>query len=353
MGVFKKQGVWWVDFYALGRRKRERIGPDRKFAERVLAKRRVEILEGRFFDKKKECRMILRQLAEKYQEYSKVNKRSWKRDVTSCKHLVAHFGDKPLRAITPESVERYKTKRLQEKPLRGTAPRMAPASINREVDCLRAMFTWAENNGWIEGHPVRKVKKLREANERDRVLTEQEFGALVEAAAPHLKPILLVAYHTGMREGEILKLTWDRIDLRRGLIRLKGGATKTDEARLIPLLPDVIESLRSQARRVGSPWVFGYRDKRPLKGVRTAFETARRIAGIEDFHFQDLRHCFVTNARRARIDQITIMSITGHKTTAVFRRYNTIEEADVLEAGRRIQEFRTRGREVGRKETMA
>lgn len=353
MGVFKKNGAWWIDFYADGNRHRERIGKNKQFARKILEKRRTEVLDGRYLDRRQHRRMMLAELAERYLEYSKQNKRSWKRDVTSCKHLVANFGSKDLRAITLETVERYKKKRSQEKPLRGSAPKMAPASINREIACLSAMFTWAEDNGWIDGNPVRKVKKLREANERDRILTEEEFGALLDAAAPHLKPILLLAYHAGMRKGEILSLTWDRIDLKGGLIRIRGGDTKTDEARIVPLIPAVIEALRSLPRRIGSPWVFGYKGKRPLKDVRTAFASAKERAGLEDFHFHDLRHCFVTNARRAGIDQITIMSITGHKTTSVFKRYNTVEEADVLEAGRRLAAFRTRNRKTGPEGTTA
>lgn len=344
MGVFKKQGVWWIDYYFRGQRKRERIGVDRKFAERVLGKRRVEIQEERFFNKKEQCRLTIRELAEKYLDYSKRNKRSWRRDVTSCKHLVAHFGGKQLRTITPESIERYKTKRLQERPRRGSAPKMAPASVNRELACLSAIFSWAERNAWIEGNPVRKVKKLREANERDRILSEEEFRALLDAAAPHLKPILLIAYHTGMRKGEILSLTWDRVDLSRGLIRIRGGATKTDQGRVVPLIPDVIVAVRSLPRRIGSAWVFGFGAKRPLADVRTAFQKAKENAGIEDFHFQDLRHCFVTCARRAGVDRFTIKSITGHRTDSVFDRYNTIEEADVLEARRRIEAFHARNR---------
>lgn len=340
MGVYRKNEAWWIDYYVEGVRKRERIGRNRRFAERMLEKRRAAIIEGRFVDRRKDRKLTLRRLAEQYIEYSKRNKRSWERDVASCKHLVAHFGERQLRAITPESVERYKKKRMQERPRRGSAPKMSPASINRELAALSAMFSWAEVNGWIDGNPVRKVKKLREANERDRILSETEFRALVDAAAPHLKPILLIAYHTGMRKGEILALTWDRIDLARRVIRLRGGDTKSDQARIAPLNEEAMDALRTLPPRVGSPWVFRFRGKRPVGSVKRAFANARIRAGLKDVHLHDLRHTFVTNARRAGVDHLTIMAITGHRTTAVFKRYNTIEEADVLEASRRIEEYR-------------
>ena len=170
------------------------------------------------------------------------------------------------------------------------------------------------------------------------VLLESEFRSLLEAAPQHLKLILLTAYHTGMRRGEILSLRWGRVDLGRGMIRLPGGATKTDQGRNIPLNRETVEALRAVPRRVGSPWVFGYQDKRPLASIKRAFLKARKKAGLHDIWFPDLRHTYITNARRAGIDHFTIRAIAGHRTTAVFKRYHTIEESDVLAARRRKDE---------------
>lgn len=66
--------------------------------------------------------------------------------------------------------------------------------------------------------------------------------------------------------------------------------------------------------------------------VRRAFETACRQAGISGVVFHDLRHTFVTNLRRAGVDALTAMKISGHKTMAVFKRYNTIDAADLHQA---------------------
>ena len=90
-------------------------------------------------------------------------------------------------------------------------------------------------NGVPPENPVSAVPFLDEQNIRDRILTPEEFERMLNAAPEYLKPILLCAYRTVMRRGEILNLTWDRVDLKSGFTRLKESDTKTGEARSIPL----------------------------------------------------------------------------------------------------------------------
>jgi integrase len=76
---------------------------------------------------------------------------------------------------------------------------------------------------------------LKENNIRDRVLSFEEFARLLAQCPPHLNPIVKLAYHTAMRQGEILGLTWGQVDLKEGFIRLRPEDTKTNEAVLCPL----------------------------------------------------------------------------------------------------------------------
>src|SRR6266545_715344 len=146
----------------------------------------------------------------------------------------------------------------------------------------------------------------------------------------------LALMRSGMRKGEILNLTWDRVDLKAGVIRLQPEDTKTREGRTIPLTKELSEMLRNatiyldeSGQRV--PWVFTYAGKRILS-VRRAFEVACRKAGIDNVVFHDLRHTFVTNMRRAGVDYFRIMAITGHRTMEVFKRYHTIDQDDLRQA---------------------
>jgi integrase len=106
-----------------------------------------------------------------------------------------------------------------------------PATINRELACLKRMFNVARKGLIVfkSGVPMAMVSLERECNERDRVLSAEEFQRVSQTAAPWLHPIGLVACSTAMRAGEIRSLRWDQVDLKHGVIRLRSGDTKTDE----------------------------------------------------------------------------------------------------------------------------
>jgi integrase len=75
--------------------------------------------------------------------------------------------------------------------------------------------------------------------------------------------------------------------------------------------------------------------------IKRAFHTAVRKAGIEDFHFHDFRHCAATNLRRAGVDTVTAMKIIGHKSEKMYRRYNSVSEADLTKAASKINTYLT------------
>ena len=165
--------------------------------------------------------------------------------------------------------------------------------------------------------------------------------------------MLVVAYYTGMRKDEIRSLRWDQVDLKMGAIRLKSSDTKTDEGRVIPMSQTLTSTLKTATRYVGCPWVFvnparmdawqASPDMVELRYHKTsithAFERACQKAGVKNATFHDLRHTFVTNARRVGIDYFRIMAMTGHKTMAVFKRYNTVDEADLRQAMRQMDTY--------------
>jgi integrase len=195
------------------------------------------------------------------------------------------------------------------------------ATVNRELACLKRMFSVAYKGlitlkgGLPAQNPVAAVSLEREHNERDRVLTGDEFDRLYQAAEDWLKPLLLVAYHTGMRKGEIRSLRWDQIDLKKGTLRLKSGDTKSSEGRVIPLNQALTTFFKSATRYLNCPWVFvnpmlmeawqaspdRVDPRYHATSITHAFLRACQNAGVTNATFHDLRHTFVTNARRAGI----------------------------------------------------
>jgi len=246
--------------------------------------------------------------------------------------LIPFFGKKSLKEILPEDVEVYRSQRMKRN---GKPPSLG--TINNDHIILKHVFSVAERRGLLMVNPAKKVPIPDAKNERDRVLSDEEWAKLYEAAASHIKPILLVAYQLGLRLGEILNLTWDRVDLQRGFIKLRGVDTKSREPRLVPLARDTQRCLieLSKVRSLSSNRVFLY-EGRPIGEIKGAFKTARKNAGITNFRFHDLRHCAATNLRRAGVDAITAMKIVGHKSERMHRRYNNVNEADLLQAAAKL-----------------
>jgi len=245
------------------------------------------------------------------------------------------FGSKLLSDIAPGDVEAF---RAQRRLRNGGVPSVA--TINADHAVLKHILSVAERRGLVVSNAAKRVPMPDPKNERDRVMSPAEWERLYDAAADHLKPILLMAYHLGPRLGEVLNLSWDRVDLSRGFIKLRSVDTKTREPREVPLTPVVLAALRdlSKVRSLTCPYVFQY-DGKPIKRVKRAFHAAARRAGIEDLRFHDLRHCAATNLRRAGVDTVTAMKIVGHKSEKMHRRYNSVSEEDLKKAAGKLNVY--------------
>jgi integrase len=321
-----------IDYRNLnGERVREKIGPNREAAEQRLREVLSTMAEGRCIKKSPDARTRFKTLAEWYLNLAEVKaKRSYDRDNWSLRLLLPFFGERLLKDITPGIVEAYRQMRLATPSGRSPKNLTKPATVNREIACFKTIFNKAMKEGKAERNPCQGVKMLKENNERDRVLTLEEYHRLLTECPAHLKSVVRLAYYTGMRQGEILHLTWGQVDLKEGFIKLRPEDTKTSEGRCVPLRGDLLEMFK--AIRPGLPLpqvqVFTYAG-RTMGSIRRAFESAVKKAGIEDFTFHDLRHTAINNWRLQGHDYFRIMSASGHKTMHVFKRYNTVSPEEL------------------------
>ena len=136
------------------------------------------------------------------------------------------------------------------------------------------------------------------------------------------------------RKNEILGLTWDEIDEAGGVIRLSPARSKTLVGRILPISHPIAEALaRRRARRdPDSPLVF-HRDGIPVRRWRTAWRTACQAAGVPTRFLHDCRRTAARNLIRASVPERVAMLLTGHKSRAIFDRYNIINEQELLKAG--------------------
>ncbi len=352
MGVRKysnEQGSFWrVDTWVAlpdGRTKRiqKRKIPTREQAVALEAKIRAEAFEGRFFERLHVPKVTVAQLWKEWAPISRRDKDSWQSDVARARYLCDVLGDRVASLLTQRDVDEYRTRRLaeQESPrIRGRRRRgpPSPASLDREIAQLKRMCSYAVECGRLQTNPVARVKLLNKPNVRRVKIGEEDFSKLHAAADLELKPIILVAYDTGMRKGEILNLRWPQVDLRVGAIQLAAEDTKTNRARKVYLTSRVVEALKEIPRHLDTDIVF----VNPQTGTRwddarKLFKRACRKVGLDHLWFHDLRRSFVTNARRRGVPESVVMRMSGHRTRNVFDRYNIVEDEDVRNAVRAIE----------------
>jgi len=311
MGVFKKGKSWYIDYYVQGRRKREKIGPSKAQAQVVLQKRKVEIAEGKFLDAQGHQKLKFEDMGKLFLEnYSRPNKRSWRRDEEIVGHLVDFFKGKYLHEITPLDIEKYKRKRREE---------VSPATVNRELSGLRNMYNRAIEWGMALKNPVKRVKFFREDKGRLNSLEKEEIKRLYDACPAYLRPVVALAVSTGMRRGEILGLKWPDVDFRRRIITIL--RTKGQKKREVPIGLGISRLLLKQKKHPDSPYIFCREDGRPIGSFRKAFDRALKKAGIEDFTFHDLRHTFASHMVMRGVDLPTVKEIMGHASFKTTLRY--------------------------------
>ncbi len=335
----KDEKGYFLDYYLKeGRqriRKRVRLGqiPLEK-ARKVLAQHMQAIVEGKFLAEEKQS-ITFNEAADAFLAYSESRKKSFKQDKMYVRNLKAFFGDKHLESVNLDLVESYLNWRRKEgnkhwKELTGT-------TLNRDLACLKTIVRRAKLNRQIQVNPLEGIKLFKEIP-RDRTLTPEEYQRLVEHCTRHLKPMVELAYVTAMRRGEIMGLKWQQVDFQHGVIILEAGETKTQEKREIPIDEHLKAVIRIIPKFLGCPYVFNYRGKK-LSDFKTAFRNACEKANLKGFHFHDLRHCAVTNMRKAGVPEGVIMSVSGHKTNAVFRRYDQVDRMDRKEALDKVRGF--------------
>ena len=152
--------------------------------------------------------------------------------------------------------------------------------------------------------------------------------------------VIDVAYYSGWRKQEILHLTWDEIDWAGGIIRLAPERSKTLVSRILPMSAPITEALtRRLARRDPESALVFHRDGIPIRHWRTAWRRACREAGVPTRLLHDCRRTTARNLIRAGVPERIAMLLTGHKSRAIFDRYNIVNEQELLSAGEQLARY--------------
>lgn len=267
---------------------------------------------------------------------------------SALKNLNQYFGKRRIGEITTESLFDYRQRRQKQG--------VKIATVNRELEAMRRMMRFAFSKGWTVRDIFFSAKVIVTSAEsvRTRILSEGEQERLLTACEgeravtytrtrlgkaetitaklsvnnPHLKAIILLAVDAGMRRGEILKLNWKDIDIEAGIVTVKASNTKTETERFVPLT----ERAKRELERVALFTPSNESRPFPFVDFRHSWTTAKRIAGIDDLHFHDLRASAITRWQRDGLPLAIASKIAGHTNTKTTAKYYTSADAEIVQA---------------------
>jgi integrase len=320
----KHQVGWYYVFNIRGKRYKKAIpGARTKYqAEQAEARAKDEVFSGRYGGEV--SNITLRGFVEKdYLPWAKDNKRSYKNDVSRVKPLLTYFKNKMMREITRFNVEQYKKERRGS--FNGRGGLRAPASVDREIQLLSRIFSLAIERGKVQANPCRGVKLLSKGNMVIRYLSpeqEERLMRVLTGRRAHLKDILTINLHTGMRRTEILTLHRSQIDFLRESIELT--RTKSGRSRSVPIhsaIKPMLQRLCEKARESG--YLFeNPKTGKPITDIKTAWRSALREAEVPHIPFHCAgRHTFGTRAIDGGAPLSAVKEVMGHVDIHTTMRY--------------------------------
>jgi integrase len=171
-----------------------------------------------------------------------------------------HFGEKKLSQITRRDLFKFRDA-LKAAPKQRGGAEVTDSNVNRAFAGLRRLFNFAVSREYMEDSPFPKTSKsglfYPEKKRLRNFFTEEQMEKIVEASPEWLKPMILTAYYTGLREGELLGLRWAQIDLKSGIIYLPSTKTLKDptcKGQRVVMQKELIDLFKNLPNH--SEWVF-------------------------------------------------------------------------------------------------
>ena len=304
-------------------------------AKKWAASTESAIREGRHFKTSEAKKHTVADLIDRYQREVLARKPTKTRNnqTTQLNWFKAEIGITSLADINRALLAQCRDKLLNE--TGGHGKLRTPATVVRYMAALSHAFNVAVTEWeWLEDSPLRKVKKPKEARGRVRFLDDEERERLLKACQQtsnsQLYICVILALSTGMRQAELMNLTWQDVNLKDSFIILQH--TKNGERRRVPLAGAALKLLRDHAkvRQLNTQLLFPstLRPNQPIN-LRQPFVNALQLAEIKDFHWHDLRHCTASYLAMNGASLAEIAEVLGHKTLAMVKRYAHLSDGHV------------------------
>ena len=317
----KKSGIWWIQYFDHGRRRRERVGR-KSDAATLYRKRRTQILLDEKLPELNRKQVTFAELVADALEYAREQGRAMQNYTGKADLLLKTFGPRAAESITAEDFAAWIRRRD-----------VGAASFNRYRSFLSLCYREGQRHGKVTTNPPRQMQLKREPRGRKRFLTREEYSAIL-AKIRELHPThaaeFVISVYTGMRLSEQFRLRWKSVDMSRREIHVvndvrRQNQTKNGDDRTIPMASLVHETLDSIQPKKPKPEQLVFPRERGGKGIRTVrwFTDLLRSDEFEilDYTWHNNRHTFCSWLAIAGTPLRTIQELAGHRTIAMTARY--------------------------------
>lgn len=335
--------MYWIAYYHRGVEHRETTkttGTKGETAAKKLLKKRLgEIGRGQLIGPQEEKVTFENLVTDLETDYAMNNRRSAKTLGYQLRHVREGFALMRAIDITTDRIRAYALQRQQDG--------ARNATVNRELAALRRMFTLAVQAGRLSHRP--HIPMLAEDNARQGFLDHADFLTLHDKLPDELKDPVTFLYLSGWRVSEMRGLEWRDVDLTGHVVRLRPALSKNKDGRVLPLNGELLEVMERAAaqRRLDCVNVFHIGGE-PIGDFRGSWKTACESAGLTGLLVHDLRRSAIRNMVRAGIPERVSMALSGHKTRAIFDRYNIVSESDLTSATERLHQHLLEQPQTGR-----
>ena len=319
-GITQRKGRegWWVRVYVDGRERWYRCDTKSQ-AKALYGRLKSEHREGKYFEKTKAVPFL--EIAKEYVQMVDSRRARKGDDLARMNRWITAFGEQDAATITPRQIEKVLTT-LQ-------AEGKEPATMVRHLTVLKATLNRARRLGLLRENPATLVKAPKPNNVLVRYLTPDQETLLLERLPLAYHSVVITAMHTGLRQGELLRLTWADIDWHVGVLTIH--ETKAGERRRVPM-NSIVVGLFSELKEQRSPSPLDPIFPHDVRYLRRAFDKAVKAAGLHPFRFHDLRHTFASRLAMRGANDRTLMALGGWKSPAMLSRYAHLSPAHLWQA---------------------
>ncbi len=317
--MYLRGQTWWTKIRHDGKKVEKSLGTlNRRLAQAIEAKIRIEIIEGIYFKKQKGNKITVSSLISKYlAEHSKPNKaeKTYQDDIYFSKRILRRFGNQLLSDVRPSHISKFITDRRNDG--------VGDVTINHELRLLRHAYNLAIGD-WelVDESPFTKIKIPSGDVKRVRYLSPDEEKKLMNALPQWLRPIVTIAREAGLRLSNIVYLKWNEVNIFSKMIILE--RTKNGEPHSVPMTENVLNILKALYMDKENDYVFGFgKDGKPFRHwwISKSFRDTCRRVGVENFRFHDLRHDFCSKLVQRGADLYSVAGLAGHKDIKTTQRY--------------------------------